>query len=212
MIQQDRARATRERVVVGAAEVFCRLGYASASLADITAAAGVTKGALYFHFQSKEEVARAIIEAEHRIATAAAIEIIASTGSALESMVSLCADLAKRLVTDPIVRACIRLTTEASIFEKPPIEPYRDWLLTFERLAAEAIVQGDIRLELDPATLARFVVPAFTGVQLVSDVFAHREDLSQRVQEMWMILNPAVVPPDRQERAAALIDEVFARE
>ena len=61
---QERAILTREKVIAGAAEVFYRHGFGGATLSDITSAAGVTKGALYFHFPSKEDVALAIIEAE----------------------------------------------------------------------------------------------------------------------------------------------------
>ena len=40
---------------------FC-LGYANASLSEIIAQSNVTKGALYFHFGSKEELARAVVD------------------------------------------------------------------------------------------------------------------------------------------------------
>src|SRR3546814_8902106 len=45
-----------------AAGEVLRLGYANASLSEIIAESQVTKGALYFHFGSKEELARAVID------------------------------------------------------------------------------------------------------------------------------------------------------
>lgn len=62
MVRQERAEATRDSVLRGAAGVFLRLGYANASLSEIIAESQVTKGALYFHFGSKEELARAVID------------------------------------------------------------------------------------------------------------------------------------------------------
>ncbi|WP_156509801.1 TetR family transcriptional regulator, partial [Rhodococcoides corynebacterioides] len=57
MVRQARAEITRDTVLAGAATVFLRLGYANASLSEIISQSQVTKGALYFHFGSKEELA-----------------------------------------------------------------------------------------------------------------------------------------------------------
>src|ERR1700709_183863 len=59
---QQRAIRTRAAVLDAAAEVFAKTGYSATTLNDITAAAGVTKGAVYFHFPDKEAVANALIE------------------------------------------------------------------------------------------------------------------------------------------------------
>ena len=77
MVIQDRAKATRGAIVVGAAAVFEEHGYGSASLTQVSETAGVTKGALYFHFQSKEDLARAVIEEQHRIVVAESESILA---------------------------------------------------------------------------------------------------------------------------------------
>ncbi|MDR5701489.1 TetR family transcriptional regulator [Agromyces aerolatus] len=60
MPMQKRARVTRELLLVAAAQEICRVGYSDATLVAISAAAGVTTGALYFHFDAKEEIARAL--------------------------------------------------------------------------------------------------------------------------------------------------------
>lgn len=52
--RQVRAEVTRESVLQGAATIFVRDGYADANLGDIIEEAGVTKGALYFHFGSRK--------------------------------------------------------------------------------------------------------------------------------------------------------------
>ncbi|MHB8835619.1 MAG: TetR/AcrR family transcriptional regulator [Candidatus Methylomirabilia bacterium] len=47
-------RSARERLLREAADIFSRKGYAATSVAEIVAAAGVTKPVLYYHFKSKE--------------------------------------------------------------------------------------------------------------------------------------------------------------
>ncbi|MCA1836105.1 MAG: TetR/AcrR family transcriptional regulator, partial [Actinobacteria bacterium] len=58
---QPRARATRQAILTAAAEHFARNGYHATSLDSVLADSGGTKGALYFHFASKEALARAVV-------------------------------------------------------------------------------------------------------------------------------------------------------
>ena len=53
---------TRERLLQAASREVYRSGFQSAGLGKILASTGVTKGALYHHFKSKEELGYAIIE------------------------------------------------------------------------------------------------------------------------------------------------------
>ena len=62
-ITQARAHETRSRILTGAAEAFAEHGFAGATIADIMTRSGVTKRALYFHFDTKEEVADAVLAA-----------------------------------------------------------------------------------------------------------------------------------------------------
>jgi len=58
MAQQERAVRTRRAVLEAAAAVFAERGYAAATIGEILARAQVTKGALYFHFDSKAALAQ----------------------------------------------------------------------------------------------------------------------------------------------------------
>jgi TetR/AcrR family transcriptional regulator, transcriptional repressor for nem operon len=53
---------TRERLLQAAFREIYRSGFQSASLDTILAAAGVTKGALYYHFDNKEALGYAVVE------------------------------------------------------------------------------------------------------------------------------------------------------
>jgi TetR/AcrR family transcriptional repressor of mexJK operon len=53
---------TKQRILDGAACMFCRDGYEGASMASIAAKAGVSKGTLYNYFVSKEALFIAYIE------------------------------------------------------------------------------------------------------------------------------------------------------
>lgn len=52
----EQAAETREAILAAARTLFAEHGYAGASIAVIVEAAGVTKGALFHHFDSKEDL------------------------------------------------------------------------------------------------------------------------------------------------------------
>lgn len=56
---------TKEKILQAALECFCRKGYINTSMNDIIAAAQVSKGGIYWHFKSKEEIFVQIIEADY---------------------------------------------------------------------------------------------------------------------------------------------------
>src|SRR3954447_13166253 len=56
---------TRSVILEIAADSFATSGYAEVNLNDLVRRAGVTKGAFYFHFPSKESLAHAICDSYH---------------------------------------------------------------------------------------------------------------------------------------------------
>src|SRR5438093_8998256 len=55
-------REARHELLTAALRVFARRGYGQAGVDEIAAEAGYSKGALYWHFSSKEEVLLALLE------------------------------------------------------------------------------------------------------------------------------------------------------
>jgi AcrR family transcriptional regulator len=59
----ERSRATRERLLAHARDLFADRGYAAVGTEEIARAAGVTRGALYHQFRDKEALFEAVVEA-----------------------------------------------------------------------------------------------------------------------------------------------------
>ena len=59
--RSNRSQATRSAIIAAGAAVFARTRYDMASLDDIAAEAGVTKGTIYYHFDSKEVLYTAVL-------------------------------------------------------------------------------------------------------------------------------------------------------
>jgi AcrR family transcriptional regulator len=196
LARQERAEQTRNAILEAAASRFDAVGFLGASLSDILAEAGVTKGALYFHFKSKEDLADALIDEQFTVwEPLSAIE-----APGLQTVIDLTQGMAASLRSDVRVRASIRLVIEYGSFVTPAGNVYRQWIDTIHGCLLAAKAAGDLRKEVSAHDLAQFVVGSFTGIQLSSQVLTGRSDLLERVTFMWTTILNSVVPPRRLHR------------
>ena len=65
------AERTRQAILDAAYVLFRRKGYTRVSMDEIAGATKVTKRTLYYHFDSKDALLAAVLEAQHRLALAA---------------------------------------------------------------------------------------------------------------------------------------------
>lgn len=195
MTMQARAVETRNAILQAAAATFVQRGFAGSSLAEIAALAGVTKGALYFHFPSKAALASAMIQGQADANRSFEAFVDDSDVDRLELLEQMSRELARRVSDDPMLRAAMRLAVEHGDAEDPTIaHTYVAWQRLVERVAAEGMRRGEVAEALPPQQLARFLVGAFTGIQTVSLVASGMGDLAERVDEMWSLLRPALTP------------------
>jgi AcrR family transcriptional regulator len=59
---EERSRATREKLVAAARRLFEARTYSEVAIDDVARAAGVTRGAIYHHFGGKQPLFKAVIE------------------------------------------------------------------------------------------------------------------------------------------------------
>ncbi|WP_330301358.1 TetR/AcrR family transcriptional regulator [Streptomyces sp. NBC_00503] len=132
---QERAARTRRTLVSAAACEFDRSGYAGASLVRIARSAGISLGALTFHFSNKEELAE-VVRAKGHDATVAVVDQVRDRQEPpVESVVTLTLALAGLLEADHCVRAAARLTREL-----PGCAP--DWTSAWVPLIGECLGRG----------------------------------------------------------------------
>lgn len=188
--KQERAVQTREAILHAAAEIFDTSGFAGASINRILKSAGVTAGALYFHFKSKEDLARAVMNSQPE----SIIPWLESEG--LQRLVDITMVWAYQLQVDPLLRAGVRLTGEQRAFGVHDSTPYQEWSQIMTDCLQVAVSKGELQAGVDPAELAEFVVEACTGMQTYSSVVSvGRADLADRAVRMWRLLLPGIAVP-----------------
>ncbi len=195
MSRQDQAARTREAILDAAATVFDQFGYPNASLSMITEQAHVAKGALYFHFNSKEELARVIIDQQFQLTPTAA-----EYARGMQGLIDLTYAVAQAIVDEVRVRAAIRLVIEHASFTTPMSEPYLNWISIVRTFLERAKQDGHLIATAQPDAAAVLIVACFTGTQLVSEVLAGRKDIESRLTVMWQMLLPSLVQPHQGTR------------
>ncbi|OLZ65578.1 TetR family transcriptional regulator [Streptomyces sp. IMTB 2501] len=189
MAKQDRAIRTRRTIVQAAAAVFQEQGYEAATILEILNRAQVTKGALYFHFSSKEELAQAVLAEQEGRAR------IPARACKLQEMVDLSALHAHRLQTDPLVRAAMRLAMDQRTNKPDRNGPFRQWADALDDTLSAADAQGELLPHVRIKEVSELIVGAFAGVQAMSQALTGYEDVTQRVAQLHRYLLPSIAVP-----------------
>ncbi|GGS31329.1 ScbR family autoregulator-binding transcription factor [Streptomyces griseoviridis] len=205
MAQQERAIRTRRAVLMAAAEVFAKQGYTAATVADILKAAGVTKGALYFHFDSKEALAQGVLEAQ-------GLQELPEQDTKLQEMIDVAMTVAHRLVFDPVVQAGARLSADP-IGRRHYGSAWPMWVDVLTEIVTVARQRGETLPHVVPREIAELVVSAFNGVQLYAQLETDFQDIERRVSVLLKHLLPSIalpsvllhldIAPDRGSRVLA---------
>ncbi|UXY30647.1 ScbR family autoregulator-binding transcription factor [Streptomyces sp. HUAS TT20] len=208
MARQLRAEQTRATIITAAADLFDRQGYESTSLSDIVEHAQVTKGALYFHFAAKEDLAYAIMELQSRASRQVLREVESRTCSSLEALMRTTFGIARLAVEGPIPRAGLRLAT-AEVAVRPPLRhPFAEWLELATRKLLGAVRESDVHPDIDIDAVAHSLVYFFVGTRVAGRSLEPVARLPRRVAEMWHLMIRGLVPVPRRARYLTLASQL----
>ncbi|MFD0361606.1 TetR family transcriptional regulator [Nocardia sp. GCM10030253] len=199
--QQERARRTRAAIIRSAAVEFGKSGYAAASLNRILEGSRATKGAMYFHFDSKEDLARAVLEtAVERYRASAERWLPRADLGALDILHGLVDEIALRLEHDIIVQAEYRLIIEPDFYRDVQTGGGRILGRATRMLTVRAIEQGQLRADADPDRFTRTLAAALAGQRYMVDLFGGGMDLRTRFQEALEVIVEAMATPEWGEK------------
>ncbi|WP_314220680.1 ScbR family autoregulator-binding transcription factor [Streptomyces zaehneri] len=184
---QTRAVRTRRSLVRAAAELFAAEGYARASLPVISERAGVTTGALHFHFASKSALAGEVERAAADSVAELAERCRSTTDTPLQSLVHTACSLLLAVVTDPVIRAGFRLSGDPS--RKNGTQILQWWRAWVHDLIVQAQQEGELAPDVSVDAATTVIVAATAGFEALGAT--DRDWLSaDRVTQLWTFLLP----------------------
>ncbi|MBE1551583.1 AcrR family transcriptional regulator [Mycobacterium sp. OAS707] len=207
-MRQARSEVTRRKIIDAAASLFNDIGYSNAGLGDIVEHAGLTKGALYHHFSSKEALAAAIIDEGSDILLKTFQSISRSPAPALESIIHGVLVVVEMANADKLVRMGAVLLRIFAKFSDVSTTNYGAWLAEMATQTRRAQSEGDLRADIDAQKAAEFIMSALLGAELVSNALSGGADALERVTETWELLLPAVA----SEQSLPYLREYLGRE
>ncbi len=196
--QQERARRTRAAIIKSAAVEFGKSGYAAASLNRILEGSRATKGAMYFHFDSKEDLARAVLEtAVERYRICAERWLARADLGPLDVLHGMVDEIALRLEHDTIVQAEYRLVIEPDFHRDTGNGGGRIVSRATRVLAVRAIDDGQLRVDADPDRFTRTLSAALAGQRYLVDPIVNgtAADLRARFAEVLEVIVEAMATP-----------------
>ncbi|WP_419992817.1 ScbR family autoregulator-binding transcription factor [Streptomyces boninensis] len=164
MAKQERSERTRKALVEAAAVAFDRDGFTGASLTQISGDAGVTKGALSFHFASKDDLADAVQELAVVRTRQIMDSVIRRPAPALQSVIDATHVLARLLHEDVTARAGVRLSRERDR-PHPQADWYTAWLQPMRGLLLRAGSDHSLRPDADIQAVSVLVAYVVTGCE-----------------------------------------------
>jgi AcrR family transcriptional regulator len=153
----DRSDETRGRLLEVARRLFAERGFAATPTEEVVREAGVTRGALYYHFRDKQDLFRAVVEELQQqimerieVAAAGAADPWSGLQAGLQAFLDACLDPAVQrvvLLDAPsalgwaewrelderygfrLLRDALQALMEAGLLERQPVEPLAHLLL-----------------------------------------------------------------------------------
>ena len=180
--QQQRATITKANILEAAARAFAYNGYAATSLADLLAASGTTKGAVYFHFTSKEAIARELVAHWSAALTHAAAAAHDSQSPSVAQISSFFGDLAASIAVSSLARAGLRLTTETGI--DGTREVFAQWMGITSSLVDAMIGSGQLPDNSTTRQLSWNLCAGFIGTVNIIRVLGDTGDFTVRMHSL----------------------------
>lgn len=166
----DRELDTRDKILFAAYKEIHYQGFQSASLSNILARTGVTKGALYHHFPNKTELGYAVIDeviSQHILMSF--VEPMQTFENPIDGIIELIQSSGDAFSMTDIELGC-PLTVLAQ--EMAPIDEgfrirlikiYDQWHQSLEDGFRRALENDQVRNDIDPETMAVTIVATMEG-------------------------------------------------
>ncbi len=179
----DVSEERKDQILEAATRVFTQRGFDEARMDDIVAEAGLSKGALYWYFESKEALITAIVDRVFDWESAHMREIIASDETAprkIEALIEITVqDLGKMKPLMPILFEFWSLSLRKESVNQAIKRYYQRFLDLIEPVIQQGIAAGDFR-PMNVSRAAITFVAVFEGTMLMWAYFPDRVEFEEQ--------------------------------
>jgi TetR/AcrR family transcriptional regulator, transcriptional repressor for nem operon len=190
---------TRRKIVAAAAPIFNQHGYEGSSLAELMAATGLTKGGIYRHFSSKEELAAEVFDYTWEAAWKARMDRVDPEAAGVERLKALIASFVD--YKGPVAGGCPIFNTAVdaddgnSILRDRASKALRFWITRLQSIVKQAADRGEIRPDVDPKVVATLIVASLEGALMMTRLERNDQALRRVQQHLNHYLDTEIAAP-----------------
>jgi TetR/AcrR family transcriptional repressor of nem operon len=184
---------TREQIVNAAKRLFMQRGYYNTSIYDLFEKAGITKGAFYHHWKTKEDLALTILQQMREAYEQHFFPILKNERPARER-IEQALHMLQEFNTNPDWVYCRLLAmwsaemgTEEDAMAKGVQEMRHRWLEFWEQLLRSAQEQGHLRTDIPAKELSFLMLSATLGVY-IAETSGRSRDSYRAVETIRRVL------------------------
>src|SRR3990172_610221 len=170
-VTEAHLEARRTQILDAAWTCFARKGYHQATMQDICQESGLSPGAIYRYFESKEAILIALNDRSQEMGRAIVEEARALAGGPLD-MLGVIGQTMLSYFNDPMAETTTRVNIEIwpEMLRNEQLRANARKEITFWHqavagLLAEAKEAGQLRPEVDPESLAAILICAWEGIR-----------------------------------------------
>ena len=165
----DKGQKSRRELMAIAIDCFARFGFQGSSVERIARMAGVTKGAIYYHFRDKEDLLAAAV-ADRIAEFEARVQRACDGADALQSLRRIAEVCAQHAESNDHPRFIITLMIEAIDTNEAISTQLREMMRRFRAFVRNLIQEGQDRGMLRPDRDARAVAAGYVSWILGAEV------------------------------------------
>ena len=178
--QAQRSETTTQQLVAAGRDLFARKGFAGTSIDDIVQAAEVTRGALYHHFKSKEELFEEVFHREEQALGKRVQEAAMKKKGAWDQLKAGC-DEFLRACTEPAIQQISLIDAPAVLGSRRVEEIQRAHSLRMLTHSIEKAMEQGVLRKRPPLPLAQLINGALCQAAMVT---ARAQDDPATVKQM----------------------------
>ncbi len=202
MPQTRQSEDTRTKILETALDLFHRGSFKGTSINLVVEQAGITKGALFYYFKSKNELGYAVVDEcirQHIVETW--VEPLATSVDPISDILSILDGFSVKMKEQPevIESGCPlnnlsqEMSTQDQEFRKRLLGLYQLWQTALEKALRAGIDAGNVRAEADPMPTAAAIIALLEGgigMIKVNRTLEHAEVIDKGLRIFLGLLRP----------------------
>ncbi|MDN5284515.1 MAG: TetR family transcriptional regulator [Mucilaginibacter sp.] len=192
---QSKSERTRAFIIESTAEIFNKKGYAGTSLSNLTAATGLSKGAIYCNFENKEEVALAAFDYNYARISQATREQV-DQAKTYHDKLMVYTRVYRNVIGKmskwggcPILNTAIEADDTNSVLKERAAKAVHAWENRLVKLIEQGIIAGEFKPGVNARQTALSIVALIEGGLMISKVTDDRSSMDSVLNTVELLIN-----------------------